>query len=566
MLRKKISQVILATFLTGLVLVGCASPTPTMVPTSLAQVPANTTDPVATKPPQATATSVSALPVGTAGFPWWNDTVFYEVFVRSFFDSNGDGKGDFKGLTTKLDYLQDLGIKGLWLMPVNPSPSYHGYDVTDYYGINPDYGTMDDFKAFLSEAHKHGIRVILDLVLNHSSYDHPWFQKSKDPTSKYRDWYIWQDKDPGVTGPSGEKIWHYEVGSGYYYGLFWDKMPDLNYNNPDVTKEMLNVSKFWLDLGVDGFRLDAAKHLIEDGNKVENTPATHEWFKRYRTFYKSINNKAVTIGEVWSNSFDVIKYLKGDELDLAFGFDLARTWVNGVMAGDGAKLQSTTGFELGVFPDQQVATFLTNHDQNRVMSQLGRDEEKAKAAATILLTSPGVPFIYYGEEIGMTGVKPDERIRTPMQWSSDAAGGFTTGKAWITPNDDYDVKNVAAQQKDSKSLLNHYKTVIQARNQTEAMRIGNWIKVENTNGSVFTSLRVANNEAVLTIVNLTDQPVNDLTLSFSDPWFTGNISVKTLLGQGVFAPIQAATSGEVTGYQPATSIPAWANLVLLLTK
>jgi glycosidase len=199
-------------------LMGCASPTPT--PTA----PPATITPTATPDPYA----------GTEGFRWWNDTVFYEIFVRSFRDSDGDGIGDFNGIIEKLDYLEGLGIRGIWLMPINPSPSYHGYDVTDYYAVNPDYGTLEDFKRLLEEAHKRDIKIIIDFVMNHTSSKHPWFQQALTPGSPYHDWYVWSETDPGTLGPWGAKAWYRASNGQYYYAIFWDQMPDLNYENPAV--------------------------------------------------------------------------------------------------------------------------------------------------------------------------------------------------------------------------------------------------------------------------------------------------------------------------------------------
>jgi alpha-amylase len=332
-------------------LTGCAAgQTPTAQPTATLAPVTPSPIPTATLAPTPTSVFVN----GTEGQPWWNDTTFYEIFVRSFYDANGDGKGDFNGLTAKLDYLSSLGIKGIWLMPINPSPSYHGYDVADYYGINPDYGTMDDFKNFLKQAHQRGIRVIMDLVLNHTSSQNPWFVKSQDPTSKYRNWYIWSTQDPGKSDSTVAKYWHNIAGSGYYYGYFTADMPDLNYKNPEVTQEMENVVKTWLDLGIDGFRLDAAKYLIEDGDKIEDTQATHDWFKAFRPVYKAINPQALTVGEIWSSSYTVLSYSLGDQLDLGFDFDLAQSWVNSTISGDGASLRNSTVGEESIFKNGQA--------------------------------------------------------------------------------------------------------------------------------------------------------------------------------------------------------------------
>ena len=574
MSRKNTSVRFIPVIILILVLAACAttpSAAPTALPTAVPVSTATSLPPTAvpaSPTPAATNTPASvSTPAGSTA-PWWNNTVFYEIFVRSFYDADGDGKGDFKGLTAKLDYLKDLGISGIWLMPINPSPSYHGYDVTDYYGVNPDYGTMDDFKNFLAEAHKRGIKVIIDFVLNHTSDQHPWFQASRDPTSKYRNWFIWSDTDPGYLGPWSEVVWHENSGGGYYYGIFTAQMPDLNYKNPDVTNEMEKVAQFWLkDIGLDGFRLDAAQHLIEDAKTQANTQATHDWFKQFRTFYKSVNPQTMTVGEVAAASFSIAEYVnKGDQLDLAFDFDQAQNWVSGVTLGDANKLMDTTNFEHSIFPKEQVATFLTNHDQNRVMSLLGDDVNKAKAAATILLTAPGVPFIYYGEEIGMDGQKPDEQIRTPMQWTADKSGGFTTGTPWEFPQADFKTKNVAAESKDPASLLSHYKQLIQIRSQHAALQVGDLVKVDTGSSSVYAIIRSNGSDIILTLINLSDKPVSDYKISVSASALKGNYQVGALLGGGTFAPVAASDSGGIDGYQPLATLPPNANLVLQLTQ
>ena len=244
------------------------------------------------------------------GDQWWNDRVFYEVFVRSFYDSDGDGIGDFNGLIEKLDYLNDgdpsttgdLGITGLWLMPIFPSPSYHGYDVTNYREINPDYGTLNDFRHFLAEAHSRGIAVILDFPINHTSSQHPWFVESSNPESGYADWYVWEDEDPGYGGPWGQQVWH-ELDGRYYYGVFWGGMPDLDFENPDVTMEMVDVSRFWLEeVGVDGFRMDAIKYMVPDGRIQENTVQNLAWLEAYRDELGTIRPDVFVVGEVWDET------------------------------------------------------------------------------------------------------------------------------------------------------------------------------------------------------------------------------------------------------------------------
>ena len=515
---------------------------------------------------------ITGLPSSSNGFAWWNDTTFYELFVRSYYDSNGDGVGDFKGITQKLDYLNDgdpktttdLGVTGIWLMPINPSPSYHGYDVSDYYAVNPDYGTLDDFKNLITEAHKRGIRVIMDLVMNHTSLDHPWFTASLDPSSSYRSWYIWSDTNPGYKGPWGEDVW-YHATSGYYYAIFWEGMPDLNYNNPVVVAEMEKITSFWLkDVGVDGFRLDAAKHIIEEAQKQENTSSTHVWWQNFHTFYKEVKPDALTVGEVWSSNQEVASYIKGDQLDLAFNFDLAKAIVNNVTNRDVRSLRNSIDQSVGAFIPGTYAIFLTNHDMPRAMSMLLEDVERAKTAATLLLTIPGVPYIYYGEEIGMTGNKPDDRLRTPMQWSGENQAGFSSNTAWETLNPNYTKYNVAGQTSDPASLLSHYRNLIQLRNQHAALRIGNYIPVEADNRFLLSFLRVSQGETILVIINLGKDPATGYQLSLTKGPLSGKYRVASLLDEGKFILPQINAQGGFDTYQPIPEIPANGCIILQL--
>ena len=324
-------------------------------------------------------------------------TVCYEVFVRSFYDSNGDGIGDLRGLTQKLDYIEGLGADCVWLMPVAASPSYHGYDVTDYYKVEPDYGTNDDFKAFVAAAHKRHIRVLVDMVLNHTSSEHPWFQEAlRDTAAPHRAWYRWS-QTPGNN-------WHLSpVRDEYYFGLFWSGMPDLNYETPAVLEEMKRVAQYWLkDMGGDGFRLDAVRHLVEQGDQVANTPQTHAVLHDYGSYVRSIAPQSYTIGEVWDSTGAILPYYP-DQLDAYFAFPVSEALIEAVKTGKtGRLLSEVTRFQSAV-PAYRWAPFQRNHDQTRTLTALGNDVAGAKLAATILLTLPGVPFVYYGEEIGMTG-------------------------------------------------------------------------------------------------------------------------------------------------------------------
>lgn len=534
-------------------------------PTPSVQVPTPTAE--------ATATQIEPTTISTGPQPdWWKTAVFYEIFVRSFKDSNGDGIGDFNGITMMLDYLNDgdpatetdLGITALWLMPINPSPSYHGYDVKDYTAVNPEYGTLQDFENLLKEAHKRGINIIIDFVINHTSSQHPWFLAAKDPASPYRDYYVWSETNPGFAGPWGQNVW-IPSGKAYYYALFWDQMPDLNFRNPAVTQEIYNASRFWLeDVGVDGFRVDAARHLVEDGQTQMNTPETHDWFKGWRTYYKSVQPNAMSVGEIWDSTSSVAKYLQGDELDLAFNFDLADAWISDLSGGTTSVLKFIYKYEFERSKDTLFATFLTNHDMNRVMSQLNGDEEKAKLAATLLLTFPGVPFIYYGEEIGMSGVKPDEDLRRPMQWSADASAQFTTGNPWRAPYKDYKTVNVSLQDADPNSLLNHYRSLIHLRLDNPALLSGDLFAVDADQSSVLAYLREDGEQTFLIVANFGNQSVSNVSLTLPSSRLTGTLTPRMILGEGVPAGLTVGENGSFSGYVPLAELAQKSAVIVQL--
>jgi len=485
---------------------------------------------------------------------WWNERVFYEVFVRSFHDSDGDGIGDFKGLTQKLDYLNDgdpttdddLGITGIWLMPINNSPSYHGYDVTDYRSINPDYGTMQDFREFLDAAHERGIAVIIDFVMNHSSSQHPWFQASSSGDPEFRDYYRWRSTNPNQTGPWGQNVWHSD-GSDFYYGLFWSGMPDLNYDTQAVKDSMFAAASFWLEeIGVDGFRLDAVLYLDEDGEKLKNTPENFEFWEDFTRHIKSVKPDAFSVGEAWDATSIVKKYVTNDRLDFAFEFDLAQTIWGNVASGNAGSILAKAQDVYETYPRNQVGTFLTNHDQNRIIDELNGNINQNKSAAAIYLTLPGVPFLYYGEEIGMSGTKPDRDIRRPMQWNDKSNAGFTNAsQPWHNLNDNFRSFNVADAKADSASLFNLYRRIIHLRNDHEELQTGALHSTLADNESVLSYVRSDGQSSKLIVSNLSDNSVEDISIFPGNEAFVLSGSDPTDLVTG--NPIEAsAGSGEST--------------------
>jgi len=455
---------------------------------------------------------------------WWQGRVFYEVFVRSFADSStgplaNDGIGDLQGLIERLDYLNDgdpattsdLGVTGIWLMPISPSPSYHGYDVTDYYDVNPQYGTMEDFRRLLTEAHRRGIRVITDLVLNHTSSDHPHFRAALAGDPTYRDWYIFAppDRVPATRGPWNQQVWQ-QMNGQHYFGIFWSGMPDLNYRNPEVTAEAYRIADYWLqDVGVDGFRLDAVRHLIEDGDVMNDTPETVAWLQGFRQHVHAVAPGSMTVGEVWTDTDTVSEYVRAGALDLAFEFDLAGAILDAAKSGSGARLAYALSNVATSYPDGQFATMITNHDQNRVASELGGDVARLRLAATLLLTAPGVPFVYYGEEIGQIGAKPDEMIRNPMPWTPGPNGGFTAAEApWEPLQPGYERRNVASQAADPGSLLHYYRRLIRLRQSEAALARGSLRVLDTGRDDVLAYERADGQRSLVVIANLSTETVS----------------------------------------------------------
>jgi alpha-amylase len=527
--------------------------------------PGNTPDPQNPAPELAPAASSE----------WYRKAVFYEVFVRSFQDSNGDGKGDLRGLISRLDYLndgdpnttQDLGVDALWLMPVFDSPSYHGYDVVNYERIEPDYGTLEDFELLCAEAHRRGMRVILDFVINHSGVDHPWFVESASSrTSAKREWYSWRDQDPGWKQPwsqfSNTPTWHPRNGA-YYYGVFWGGMPDLNLQNPELRAEVKRLAALWLSRGADGFRLDAARYLIETGggSGQADTPETHAFWKEFAAHVRQVKPDAVLVGENWSTTPIVATYYGstkdvpgGDELPLNFNFGLSEQILAGLNGGNAAPIAAKLAEMALVYPaGVSDAPFLTNHDMVRVATQLAGHPGKLANAAALLLTLPGAPFLYYGEELGMPNgtANNDEAKRTPMAWEDTAGGGFTTGTPWYPFSQGARAGiSVAAQTDAPGSLLSRYRALIRARHASEAMGRGGLKLLSPTKGSqaMLSFVRTLGEERVLVVHNVTDYTVSagpfDIPGSTPEVLFAdSNVSVLSRAAGGWQASLPPRATG-----------------------
>ena len=520
-----------------------------------------------------------AAPSAAAQTPspaWTRGAVCYEVFVRSFYDSDGDGIGDLNGLIAKLDYIndgnpaskRDLGASCIWLMPIAQSPSYHGYDVTDYYRVEPVYGTNEDFKHLVAEAHRRGIKVLVDMVLNHSSSEHPYFQAAlHDTTSPYRTWYRFAPSPLGK-GPHGGDGWHRSpVRDEYYYGVFWSGMPDLNYETPAVRDEAKKIATFWLqNMGVDGFRLDAVPYLVEEGNCLMGCPGTHAFLHEYAAHIRSVKPDAYTVGEAWGNIDKMMPYYP-DQLTSYFGFELADSLLSVVRTGSAAGLLPGFLRLQDTLPPYRWSPFLSNHDQTRVMTALGGDLSRARIAATLLLTLPGLPFIYYGEEIGMTGDKPDPRIRTPMQWSPRSGVGFTTATPWEAPQPDSMTTSVALEDADPGSLLNLYRRLIHLRRENQALATGTLVPLTPNNPQVAAYLRRAGDHAVLVVANLGATPVADVSIgSGRGALSPGRYTPSNLLGGRSVAPFSVGRDGRIQGYVQAAMIASRESLVLDLIR
>lgn len=573
--------------------------------TAVGQATTNPSPTSTPTPPAITKGAIKQPRSGPLKAGWWNDRVFYQIFLRSFADSmqgplRSDGIGDLRGLIDKLDYLNDarpeapgdLEVRGLWLTPIYPSPSYHGYDIVDYYSIAKQYGTPDDFRELLTQCHKRDIKVILDLVPNHTSNQNAWFQEALDPASPKHDWFIWSTTNPGWKGPWNQTVWHplskANIGikgkdtkgadGPFYYGLFSATMPDFNFKNADATAQMYDVVKHWLtQYDVDGFRLDAIRHLIEDGQVQENTKATHDWLRGFQKHLKSVKPDCMTVGEVWSSS-EVTSSFVPQEMDLVFEFDLADAMLKAAEKESTEPLRPVLDKIFTLYPPNQYATFLTNHDMPRVATRLKGNQGHMRTAAQLLLTLPGVPFIYYGEEIGMSGDKPDEHIRTPMQWSSDSVAGFTLGEPWQPLNPDYKTVNVKSQLASGGDLLKIYERYIQIRNDSPALSWGDYLPVMSDSPKVFAFMRhaegidrlarfggvpMAPTQTVLVVINLSGETITDYGLSVAvSPLRTPIITEDIGRNAPTFPPKKIDELGGFSSYRPVGRLSPYSAYVI----
>jgi glycosidase len=518
----------------------------------------------------------AAQPSATGDSDWRGSAVCYEIFVRSFYDSDSDGVGDIEGLIQKLDYVNDgdrdsrndLGARCIWLMPINPSPSYHGYDVTDYYRVDYEYGSNDDFKRLVAEARRRDIRVLVDMVVNHVSSEHPYFKHALlYPDSPYRDWFRWSEM-PGPDNEYGGNNWHRSpVRDEYYYGFFWRTMPDLNWETAAVREEMKKVATFWLrEMGADGLRLDAVRHLMEEGGRTTNLPANHDMLREYAAHVRAVAPDALTIGEVY-DSTDVLLAYYPDQLDAYFAFEVSDAILDAVRTGSSTRLLESVLRLQEAVPTDRWAPFLRNHDQTRTLTWLEGDVQRAKLAASLLLTLPGLPFVYYGEEIGMTGGKPDPRIRTPMHWSLDRAAGFTDGMPWEPLPPDSFTANVEALEEDPNSLLNLYRELIHLRTEHTALGSGELVALDAGGEVVAAYLRRQEERVVLVVANLTDMPLADVALSSAAAVLPpGRYVPEALIGRLAAAPLLIEADGRVQGYVPIPSLAPLQAYILDITS
>ncbi len=496
---------------------------------------------------------------------WYKTAIFYEVLVRGFSDSNSDGTGDLQGLSERLDYLQWLGVDCLWLLPFFQSPLRDGgYDIADFYTVLPDYGDVDDVANLLDAAHARGMRVISDLVMNHTSDQHPWFQESRQPGSPKRDWYVWSSDDGAyrdariIFVDTEVSNWTWDpVAQAYYWHRFFSHQPDLNFDNPEVRQAMLDVVRFWLDLGFDGFRLDAVPYLFErEGTNCENLPETHAYLKEVRRVVDSEFDDRLLLAEANQWPEDVVDYFgDGDECHMAFHFPVMPRMFMAVRREEAFPIVEIMESTPEIPENCQWGIFLRNHDEltlemvtdeerdymyreyaqdprmkmnvgirRRLAPLLDNSSRKMELFHALLLSLPGSPVLYYGDEIGMGDnifLGDRDGVRTPMQWTADRNGGFSRAEyaeLYLPPSLDqvygYPALNVEAQQKHPNSLLHWIRQLLHIRKDHPVFGVGSFRALRPSNGKVLAFLRESEDDTVLVVANLsaTAQPV-ELDLS-----------------------------------------------------
>lgn len=442
--------------------------------------------------------------------------VYYEIFVRSYADSNGDGIGDINGITEKLDELSEFGIEGIWITPIFKSPSYHKYDVTDYYSVDPEYGTNEDLKNLVKKAHEKGIKIILDLPVNHTSKEHSWFKDVlSNKNSEYKSFYrITKNDDKSINLNAfamDHKSWNPLNENESYYAIFWEGMPDLNYENKEVREEVKKIGKYWInEADIDGYRLDAAYHIYGAGEYPKEVDLKEEnlkWWNEFRASMMKEKKDVYIVGEVWTDTSLITGYYK--VFDSNFNFELSEKGFVDTITSKNAQVLSEKLTKIyknlgEITPNYIDAPFLTNHDQNRIANNLLILEQR-KLAASILLTLQGNPFIYYGEELGMRGSKPDEEIREPYLWGKDK---YQT--KWEEIKNNVETPSLEAQKQDVNSLYNHYKKWINIRKNSEQLKYGDLKVVDTGDNNILAYKRNYKNKSVLVVHNLseTDKTVN----------------------------------------------------------
>ncbi|KYH14443.1 glycoside hydrolase family 13 protein [Staphylococcus kloosii] len=517
---------------------------------------------------------------------WWKEAVAYQVYPRSFNDSNNDGIGDLRGVINKLDYLQDLGIDVIWLSPMYKSPNDdNGYDISDYQDIMDEFGTMEDFDELLASIHERGMKLILDLVVNHTSDEHPWFIESRSSKdSAKRDWYIWKDPKPDGSEPTNwESIfngstWEYDSKTGqYYFHLFSKKQPDLNWENPKVRTAIISMMNWWFDKGIDGFRVDAITHIKKsfengdlpaDNNEqyvpafdvAMNQPGIHDWLQELKENSLS-KYDIMTVGEangVTPDDADLWVGEQNGKFNMIFQFEHLGLWNTGDVKFDVLSYKQVLNrWQQRLANNGWNALFIENHDQPRRVSTWGDDQqfwyESATSHAIVYFLQQGTPFIYQGQEIGMTNY-PFENIetfndvavvneynivkeqggdinallnkhkmenrdnsRTPMQWNDEPFAGFSTVEPWFPVNPNYKNINVAEQQEDKHSILNFYKDLVKLKKSDDLYTYGNFELVDADNPKIFAYTRTLNSKRALIVGNLTNETsALDLDITFDD--------------------------------------------------